>query len=501
MFKEPNISPGTGKRNISRKTRRRGVQGWERAFRTIQNISYTLDLSIEAEEPCYSILFSLISPYGLGLSSAFCFIHDPEENVLRGHIAFSPSSKTIFHATRRNIIKEFREQRRSSRADVKMTNSPHAHQGLNLAEVLGEQRQRVFQNLQSTTHAIRPITIDLSENILQEPGNILGEACGKKRVLRGTKSKYAGTVPDELLELLDEEFVLLPLTVDESLYYLIFADKKYQHRGFDTIDILKLDWFRTHASLLLRNSRLYKELRETYEDIKQIDDLKTNFLSVISHELRTPLTSIYGFLELLITGKAGSLSSTQHQLIDRALQNTHVLVTRVENLIELAHFHIEGIEDVTIESVDPVNCLVRVITQLESRSQAKNIVIEPRISKNVAPLMANKNALLKIFHHLLDNAIKFSPTDSTIAIEFVHHDDKETITFIDNGPGIEPNKLQKIFDYFYQIEEPMTRTYPGMGIGLTLTRLLLKATGGHLDVESVVGKGSKFSVTYPVAAP
>ena len=298
----------------------------------------------------------------------------------------------------------------------------------------------------------------------------------------------------------DRVFQQVLVCHNHHIYYVIFADKKYQQLGFMPIDFLQLEWFRSHTSLLLRNSKLIDDLRSAYEEIKNIDTLKTNFLSVISHELRTPLTSIYGFLELLITGKAGELSPTQRQLLDRIDQNTNTLINKVNDLIELAHFETEGIEHPELSAVDPLAVVMNTFSQLEPRARANKIVTEPVIKTEIPPILANENALERIFYHLLDNAIKFSPPESKVVAELEHQNNQVMISFIDKGAGIPPEQLQRVFDYFYQLEEPMTRTYEGMGVGLTLTRLLLKATGGQLEVESQPNQGSRFTVIYPVVS-
>src|SRR5690606_16355406 len=109
----------------------------------------------------------------------------------------------------------------------------------------------------------------------------------------------------------------------------------------------------------------------------------------------------------------------------------------------------------------------------------------------------NQEALEKIFFHLIDNAVKFSPEHSTVRITFQRKEDDLHIGIVDNGIGIPEDRLQSIFELFYQVDDRLARAHEGLGLGLTITRMLTSATGGRLDVKSMVGKGSTFTVIYP----
>ena len=113
--------------------------------------------------------------------------------------------------------------------------------------------------------------------------------------------------------------------------------------------------------------------------------------------------------------------------------------------------------------------------------------------------LSNHEALEKIFFHLLDNAVKFSPERSVVRITFERKDNDLHIGIVDQGIGIPEDRLQSIFELFYQVDDRLARAHEGLGLGLTITRMLSSATGGRVDVKSEVGKGSTFTVIYPVA--
>src|SRR5690606_26596625 len=115
----------------------------------------------------------------------------------------------------------------------------------------------------------------------------------------------------------------------------------------------------------------------------------------------------------------------------------------------------------------------------------------PVIDEAVPDVIADPNALERIYYHLLDNAIKFIPSSGRVTIHFKRSGDRLDITVADTGIGMHPDNLKRIFDQFYQVDYRLERAYGGMGIGLSVVRLLMDATGGSLRIESTPGEGSR----------
>lgn len=471
-----------------------------RAFQRIHTITNTLNTEVSDKDFCYLLLLSLISPYGLGFSQAFCFCYDKQQSVLRGHIGFAPKDRAGLITLWRQVIKDFRHKIPPIEVLISVPSAAiERYKDLNLIITTSNQRSPVLLQLRSTSRKIRNIVIELPANTAREQTSPLSVACNFKRIIWLKKSEMAGFLPQTFLELLADEFVVIPICYDGENYHLIFADKRFQQRGIRPLDLLQLEWFCLFTTMVLKNNALIRDLRHTYDEIKGIDEFKNNFLSVISHELRTPLTSIYGFTELLLAGKAGEITTTQQRLLERILQNAHLLINKVNDLLELAHIEVEGLEHLELRPVDPLEVFINILPTMQYRINSKGIKPEPVIKSDLPRILANEKALERIYYHLLDNAIKFSPQNGRVLVEFERCGDEVYISVIDYGCGIPQDKLQKIFDYFYQVEEPMTRKYEGLGVGLAIIRLLLKATGGKIKVESQLHKGSRFTIIYPVA--
>ncbi len=227
--------------------------------------------------------------------------------------------------------------------------------------------------------------------------------------------------------------------------------------------------------------------------------MKTNFLSIVSHELRTPLTSIIGFVHLLTEGRVGETSPAQADLLKRVSQHASHLQSMVNDVLEIAEVEAGGIINASVQPVDPLAAVLRVIPKIEARRGTKQITIEPVLQGRIPMMLGDAHALERILFHLLDNAVKFIPHAGRVTIEFQQREHDLDVTVADSGIGIPKENVQRIFEHFYQVDFRLERAYGGMGIGLSVVKMLLEATGGRIRVESSVGLGSRFTLTYPVS--
>ncbi len=301
-----------------------------------------------------------------------------------------------------------------------------------------------------------------------------------------------------------EPVVQLPLVAARlktrrGLHGVVIADRKFAGQPLDHLCTVRFQWLVSHACVMLDNVELVEELTDAAQRMREVDRLKTNFLSIVSHELRTPLTSIIGFVHLLREGKAGGVTDEQRDMLGRVANHSAHLQNMVNDILEIAEVEAGGIVNVTLQSVDPVAALNHVIPKAEARKSSRHVVIEPVVTGEVALVLTDPIALERIYYHLIDNAIKFIPDSGRVTIEFKETNHRLEITVADTGIGISPENLKQIFDHFYQVDYRLERAYNGMGIGLTVVKLLLDATGGILRITSAPGDGSRFTVSYPLA--
>ncbi|CAG1008448.1 partial Sensor histidine kinase WalK, partial [Anaerolineales bacterium] len=226
------------------------------------------------------------------------------------------------------------------------------------------------------------------------------------------------------------------------------------------------------------------------EKVKVTNQIKSNFLALASHELRTPLGIIIGYATFLQSGTRGESTEHANHVLGAASQ-MRSLLDQMKNLTLLQSDEME-MRPIKISIQDVLNFALDEIKYSAARRDMQ-LVLDIQDDHVYVSLDPEKTTLA--FVNLLNNAIRFSAEGSEITIGMVKEDNRVLIWVRDHGIGIPVDKLQKIFEEFYQIEPPNTRHYGGLGIGLTIAKGLIEAQGGSIWAESEgEGKGSTFKV-------
>lgn len=233
--------------------------------------------------------------------------------------------------------------------------------------------------------------------------------------------------------------------------------------------------------------------RDTAEAASQT---KSEFLANMSHEMRTPLTAIIGGAEYL---EESVLSADQSSCLDMIHQAGNNLLVLTNDLIDLARIEAGHLE-LLPEKFSVADMMKSIIRMLSRTAQSKDLELSLSIADNLPEfLLGDQLRLQQVLVNLIGNAIKFTAEGSVQVSATVGSivDDIVPITFVvsDTGIGIEPGKIDKIFETFTQADTSITRQYGGSGLGLTISRRLVEAMGGHLQVESKPGVGSSFYFT------
>jgi len=231
------------------------------------------------------------------------------------------------------------------------------------------------------------------------------------------------------------------------------------------------------------------------EKVRETNSIKSHFLALASHELRTPLGIIIGYATFLQEEAKGELSDHAQQVLNAAEQ-MRSLLDQMNNLTLLQTDEME-MRPAKISIQDILNFACDEIKYFAAR---KNLALVFAFQDD--PIYVNVDAEKTILAivNLLNNAIRFSPNDSQIVIGAIEQGKNIMAWVQDNGKGIPSDKLQKIFEEFYQLEPPNTRSYGGLGIGLTIAKGLLEIQGGKIWAESEgVGKGATLKVLLPKA--
>ncbi len=224
---------------------------------------------------------------------------------------------------------------------------------------------------------------------------------------------------------------------------------------------------------------------------------KSDFLSMISHELRTPLNSIYGFLDITLSGKTGPLSDLQVDFLNTAKQETAVLKRLISDLLDYSRLE-SGTLRMEMEPLDLSTLITRVIRSATARMTEDNLVLTSDVVPKGLMITGDEIRLQQVFDNLLDNAAKFTDPGGLIALSCQVGDDQVTISVRDNGCGIPPSQVDSIFDRFFQADNHSSRRKRGQGLGLAICKNIVETHDGRIWVESTPGVGTTMHVQLPI---
>jgi two-component system NtrC family sensor kinase len=230
--------------------------------------------------------------------------------------------------------------------------------------------------------------------------------------------------------------------------------------------------------------------------LKELDRIKSEFVSVVSHDLRSPLTAILGYVELL--SRAGPITEMQAQFIQRVQRSVHNITSLIEDLLDLGR--IEAGFDQAMQPYH-LSALIRdVVEGLRPTAEAKNQSIILDLAPHLSPNRGNPLRLRQVVHNLIDNAIKYTPADGEVTIEASQEKDQIILQVSDSGIGIAPADQPYIFDKFYR-SEAVVDSHAGTGLGLSIVKSVVERHQGRVWVQSERGKGATFTVVLPVLLP
>ncbi len=261
-------------------------------------------------------------------------------------------------------------------------------------------------------------------------------------------------------------------------------------------DLYTIAAFADLAAVAIQKTQLYHETRVAYEDLRELNRLKDEFVANISHELRTPLTFVKGYVEYLLEGYAGDLTPDQREALEIVLDRGDAVIHLVNDIISLKQ------ADMLTIDPDQVDIAAVVTTSVQGSFAAADragISVHQQFEHDLPPVWADARRLGQVLDNLIGNAIKFSANGDSITAAVMRRDETTVLVAIsDTGIGIPPDRIDKIWDRFYQVDSRWTRRRAGTGLGLTIAKQIVEAHGGELRVESVPGAGSTFSFTLPV---
>jgi signal transduction histidine kinase len=254
-------------------------------------------------------------------------------------------------------------------------------------------------------------------------------------------------------------------------------------------------WFRLFATPSQNSSQRLICLMQDIDEQKQIELAKENFTAMVSHELRTPLTALVGALGLLQGLHAQNMGKDAQNLLDLAMRGGERLSGLVNDILEFFKLQSGGLP--VSNAVQPLKPVVeQALDSVQALLQARQLTVQ------VVGLEADTHALLdssraqQVLINLLANAIRFSPSGSTLWLEGLQTENFVRLDVRDAGPGIEPSFQGQIFKPFAQANAGNTRDNNSSGLGLSISRGLMRQMGGELSFSSPLGQGATFHVDF-----
>jgi signal transduction histidine kinase/ActR/RegA family two-component response regulator len=259
------------------------------------------------------------------------------------------------------------------------------------------------------------------------------------------------------------------------------------------------DIVREYETGYAAKEREARSLAQINEELRRLDELKSEFLAMVSHELRTPLTAILGYSRLLIRQVHGPLTSKQVEHQEAILRSAQRLTDLINDLLDVSRLEAARIE-LQPRPTDVHEVVDHAIAAVRVAAQAKQIRIANETGPDTPPVFADATRLHQVLVNLIGNAVKFTPERGSVRVRAGRQDAQVWLAVEDTGVGIPREELSRIWDPFYQVESPMQRRHGGSGLGLAIVRRLVELHGGLVRVESEgEGKGSRFSFTLPIA--
>ena len=305
--------------------------------------------------------------------------------------------------------------------------------------------------------------------------------------------RYNKCFPEHLVSIMD---FILKETQDKG--FVLDYQVNYELVGGVTIPLgistsmLRNDSYETIGiTVVSRDMTASREL----DRLRNLDKMKSDFVSTVSHELRSPLTTIKAYLDTLINRVDEDDKETRNMFLATIDKEANRLYSLIEDMLDLSRIE-SGKIQLELEFMDITEVVKEVISLC--KMQTEKHTIHSDIPDKLPKVMADKDRLTQVFINLLNNAIKYSPEGKNIWVKMEGKDNSLRISFRDEGMGLKEEDKYKVFEKFYRVDSQQTSNIGGTGLGLPVVKKLVDMHHGKIEVETEVGKGSEFIVLLPV---
>ncbi|MBT3181362.1 MAG: hypothetical protein HN337_02510 [Deltaproteobacteria bacterium] len=312
------------------------------------------------------------------------------------------------------------------------------------------------------------------------------------------------------------KIIAMPLVLENNVLGAMIGFSKDPY--LEDEQVATLESFANQAAMSLEAAIMVDRLRKVNDQLKEANQVKSEFLATMSHELRTPLTAIIGFSELLIEGVMGDMTDEQKESLQEVLHNAADLLDMINSLLDLTKLE-SGRMILDVTKFDISTTIKRVVNTISPLVHRKEQDLMLDLGENVPIIDGDERKVQQVVLNLIANANKFTPARGEIGLTLNYCPSVDNISantemalrikrlglksFIqvevtDNGIGIPDDQREMIFEMFHQADSSVTRSFGGTGLGLALAKQFIEMHGGDIWVESKIGEGAKFLFVLPV---
>jgi signal transduction histidine kinase len=288
----------------------------------------------------------------------------------------------------------------------------------------------------------------------------------------------------------------VPLKIKNQVIGVMELLNKKDDHGFGQDDIQIATTLAAQAAVAIENARLWDDIQTAYQNLAELDQLKSEFVSIASHELKTPLAVILGYASFL----RDQVNQQGGEQLELVLASAIKLRGLIDDMINLRHIKSDDIRlEVDIFSMREL--VKEVVAEFQNLIKAKSMRVKVQFTEGDDPvnLEGDRQKIYLVIANLLSNAIKFTPEKGAILVALGRQGQTIYLRVADTGIGIPKERFKKIFEDFYQVEASLTRRHEGLGLGLPIAKGMVEIHKGKISVESVVDKGSQFTVMLPIS--
>ena len=312
--------------------------------------------------------------------------------------------------------------------------------------------------------------------------------------------KFAGQTQEEVIgktiyDLMPSEF---HDKAKDSLEKVFSTGKTFNYENLGLSNEDKVVWYRNNIAPIKSNGNVAGATiiaRDITEE-KQIDVMKTEFISSVSHELRTPLTIIQESISQVLDGLYGKPTDGQKEILIPCMEDTARLTRIINNLLDISK--IEGQKvSISREMIDIVKLAKNVLSSFKNKANSKNLKLKFKTSIDKIELYIDNDRIIQVFMNLIGNAIKFTEKGE-IEVSIVKSENSVKCTVSDTGRGIAHKDIATVFDRFHQVGRIASPSEKGTGLGLSISKGIVELHNGRILAESIINKGSQFYFTIPI---